>query len=125
MSEADAEVDRSGREPVQPAWAREAHTAWQRLLPELRAAGWQIEVTCFNAPVQLEGAAPAGDLFYYRCRWNACELSIGGDDPVATALWRGEQTLDDRYAASFLHPDDAVRILLELHTEWLGQRDSG
>lgn len=115
----------TGREPFPPAWVQEADAAWQRLLPELRAEGWHIELTCFAAPIQLEGKVPGGDWFYYRCRWNTCSLSVGGDDPADGAVWSGERKVDGAHAASHLHPDEAVRILLELHARWLLQPGTG
>ncbi|GAB1817112.1 hypothetical protein [Herbidospora sp. RD11066] len=96
--------------------------AWDRLLPELRSRGWEIELTCHYAPVQLEGAVPSGELFYYRCRHETCALSIGGDDPVDGYDWMGERTTEGASSASWLPPDDAVRILLDLHDEWLNLR---
>lgn len=47
------------REPYPSAWAQEADAAWRRLLPELRAQGWEIEVLGYAAPVQLEGRVPS------------------------------------------------------------------
>ncbi|MEV0820593.1 hypothetical protein [Nonomuraea rubra] len=113
------------RDPFPPADVQEADAAWARLLPELRSRGWEIDVTCFAAPVQLEGAVPEGDRFYYRCRWDTCSLDVGGDDPSAVGDWVGEQSLEGEYAASYLHPDEAVRILLELHGRWLREAGTG
>jgi hypothetical protein len=106
------------REPCPPAYVQEADAAWRRLLPELRSAGWEVEVTGHAAPVQLEGKVPSGDRFYYRCRWDTCSLDIGGDDPADSPEWTGEQVIDGEYAASHLNPEDAVRILLDLHAGW-------
>ncbi|MGW6501237.1 hypothetical protein [Nonomuraea angiospora] len=111
----------TSRNPHPSADVQEADAAWQRLLPELRSQGWTIEITGFAAPIQLEGALPSGDRFYYRCRWDTCSLDIGGDDPAALANWTREQIVEGEYAASYLHPDKAVRILLDLYAQWLQQ----
>lgn len=115
----------ANREPYLPAWVQQADAAWGRLLPELRAADWQIELTCFAAPIQLEGTVPAGDRFYYWCRGNSCSLSIGGTDPADAAPWNGEKTVESDFAASYLPPDAAVRILLDLLGQWLQQPGLG
>ncbi|MEQ4209888.1 hypothetical protein [Actinopolymorpha sp. B9G3] len=94
-----------------------AHAAWRRLLPQLRAQGWEVELTCATAPVQLEGRVPTGETFYYRCRWQTCSLDmcVSGDSPD----WEGEVDVDGgEFAASWLEPDEAVRILLQLHAQW-------
>ncbi|MEU4704365.1 hypothetical protein [Nonomuraea dietziae] len=111
----------TSRDPHPPADVQEADAAWQRLLSDLRSWGWEIEITGFAAPIQLEGALPSGDRFYYRCRWDTCSLDIGGDDPAAVADWTHEQIVEGDHAASYLRPDEAVRILLDLHTQWLRQ----
>lgn len=113
------------REPYPPADVQEADAAWRRLLPELRSQGWEFKMAGYAAPIQLEGRVPSGDPFYYRCRWDTCSLGIGGDDPADIPEWTGEHTVDGEYTASYLHPDDAVRILLALHLDWLRDVGSG
>ena len=98
---------------------------WQQLLSSLRGEGWTAVVTCHAAPVQLEGTVPTGESFYFRCRWKACSLGIGGEDPVDAPAWENEVTLKDGASASYLPPDDAARILLMLHARWLSQVDDG
>lgn len=89
--------------------------AWRRVLAGLRAQGWDVELTGTAAPVQLVGRVPSGEAFYYRCRYELCELDIGPDDELA---WAGEEQLEGEYTASYLEPDEAIRILLHLHTRW-------
>jgi hypothetical protein len=94
----------------------EPAAAWQPLLAELSAQGWEVELTCSAAPVQLEGRVPTGETFYYRCRHNTCSLELGVTDESSD--WEGELAVDGEFAASYLDPDEAVRILLRLHARW-------
>jgi hypothetical protein len=107
------------RAPWPPADVQRADAAWRRLLPELRAQGWEVTLTGHSAPLQLEGRVPSGESFYYRCRHDTCSLAIGGEEPVAEPDWEGEQVIDGgEYVASYIEPDEAVRVLLALHTNW-------
>jgi hypothetical protein len=53
-------------------WARAHERAWQDVIAVLRAEGWTAEMTCFAAPVQIEGRLSSGEPFYFRAR---------GEDP--------------------------------------------
>jgi hypothetical protein len=107
------------RAPWPPADVQLADAAWKRLLPGLRDQGWEVTLTGSAAPVQLEGRVPSGQSFYYRCRYDTCSLGIGGEDPAGWADWEGEQEVDGgEFAASYIEPDDAVRILLALYADW-------
>jgi hypothetical protein len=87
-------------------WAHEA--CWQELVEALRADGWQAELTCLAAPVQLEGRLPSGELFYFRSRHNDVTLSVGGDDPSGIPEWeRGELHGE----ASYLPAVDGAAII--------------
>lgn len=108
-------MDPSGR-------ARDPDAVWRPLLARLRAQGFEVEVTAYAAPVQLEGRVPSGPRFYYRCRWETCTLGVGGDDPADVAEWEGERFLEGEYSAGHLAPAEAVRVLLALHSAWMRDR---
>ncbi|WP_104482549.1 hypothetical protein, partial [Actinokineospora auranticolor] len=103
-----------------PETSKHLTTARQRVLAELRGEGWELELTSPGAPFQLEGRAPSGEEFYFRCRWSTCSLEFGDfDDPA----WYGEYEIEDggEYAASNIEPDEAVRVLRLLHERWLAE----
>jgi hypothetical protein len=115
-----------GRAPHPPAYVQMADAAWLRLLPELRAQGWEVRLTGYEAPLQIEGSVPSGESFYYRCRHQTCSLGIGGEDPVAEPDWEGEAIVEGgEYAASHIEPDAAVGILRSLHEEWRHEAGPG
>ncbi|WP_273937709.1 hypothetical protein [Kutzneria chonburiensis] len=80
----------------------------------LRAAGWQVDMTCGAAPVQLEGVLPCGELFYFRARHDEVLLAVGGEDPADIAPWEREVEQED---ASYLPADPGLRLLAELAGE--------
>ncbi|MGI5504937.1 hypothetical protein [Lentzea sp. CA-135723] len=98
--------------PHPEEWSQRSRAGWKRLLPELRAQGWQVDTGCPAAPVEVLGELPGGEEFYLRCRWDTCTLEV---DDVEV----GEVVLDGEFSASYLLPDDAVAVLLKLHQEWL------
>jgi hypothetical protein len=61
----------------------------------LREAGWQVEMTCFAAPVQLEGVLPCGELFYFRSRHDEILLAVGGEDPGDGAPWQQQASSEN------------------------------
>ena len=80
----------------------------------LRAAGWQVEMTCHAAPVQLEGALPCGERFYFRSRHDEVLLAVGGSDPADFAPWERSVAYD---GAAYLPADPGLRLLLDLVAE--------
>ncbi|WP_203884433.1 hypothetical protein [Planotetraspora kaengkrachanensis] len=115
----DAGLRLHDRAPWPPADEQLADAAWKRLLLDLRDRGWEVTLTGPAAPLQLEGRLPSGQSFFYHCRYDTCSLGIGGEDPVSRPDWEGEQVVDGgEYAASYIEPDNAVRILLALHADW-------
>jgi hypothetical protein len=107
------------RNPHPSARTQLEDATWRRLLLELRAQGWEVELTCPAAPVQLEGRVPTGEAFYYRCRHNTCSLELGVTDESQD--WEGELDVDGEFTASHLDPDQAVRSLLHLHAQWCAE----
>ncbi|WP_439661458.1 hypothetical protein ACSHWB_08095 [Lentzea sp. HUAS TT2] len=93
-------------------WRQRSQAGWQRVLPELRRQGWDVDTGCLAAPVELEGHLPSGESFYLRCRWSTCSLEI--DDAEV-----GEVELGGEFTASYILPDDAVAVLHDFHQEWL------
>lgn len=65
-----------------------------------------LAVTCHGTPTQIEGAAPNGDLIYFRFRWGVATLSVNGE-----AIWT------ERYGhdmSGVMEPDDAFRLVAAL-----------
>lgn len=71
-----------------PRWAGVHQRAWDAALATLRGTGWQVEMTCPAAPVQLEGVLPCGELFYFRSRHDEVLLAVGGEDPADGTPWQ-------------------------------------
>ncbi len=97
------------------SWADEHRSGWSAALAELRAEGWQAELTCFAAPVQIEGTLPSGEPFYFRARHDEVSLSLGGDDPVDMPDCEHTETHPE---ASHLPAGDGlavIRRLTQLH----------
>lgn len=92
-------------------WSRTHDAEWQSALAALRADGWQAELTCIAAPVQIEGRLPGGEPFYFRARWDEVTLSIGGEDPADVADWEGREAYPE---ASYLSGADGLAILRRL-----------
>jgi GNAT superfamily N-acetyltransferase len=89
---------------------------WDAALTTLREAGWQVEMTCHAAPVQLEGVLPCGERFYFRSRHDEVLLAVGGVDPADAAPW--ERQVDSApHDASFLPAEPGLRLLLDLAAE--------
>ncbi len=103
------------------AWVREYEAGWARELPRLREQGYAAELTCFAAPVQLEGTLNTGEPFYFRCRHEHCQLWIGeaGDDPLEHFKWtEGVPWGSKPEDASYIPPAEAIRTLLELTSQY-------
>jgi hypothetical protein len=87
-------------------------------LNELRAEGWQVEMTCQAAPVQLAGRIPDGTEFYFRSRHDDALLAIGGEDPAARGEWEAEIPFTD---ASWLTAEDGLPIIRRLFAEYMAR----
>lgn len=98
---------------------REDQRAWDAALAGLREDGWQAELTCLAAPVQVEGILPCGERFYFRARHDEVLLAVGGEDPAGGAPWE-RQTDYGRpggHDASWLSAHTGLRLLLELFAQ--------
>lgn len=95
-------------------WSDDNKRAWDAALAPLRVAGWQVELTCRAAPVQLEGWLPCGEQFYFRARHETVLLAVGGDDPSDFAPWERSVEQD---GASYLPADPGLRLLVDLAAE--------
>jgi hypothetical protein len=84
---------------------------WPAAIDELRAEGWQVDMTCQAAPAQLEGHVPGGAEFYFRAQHDHVSLAIGGEDPVAQGDWEAEVRFPD---ASWLSAEDGLPLLRHL-----------
>ena len=87
---------------------------WDAALAALRTTGWQVEITCHAAPVQLEGVLPCGEQFYFRSRHDEVLLAVGGADPADFAPWERTASHDN---ASYLPADPGLQLLLDLAAE--------
>jgi hypothetical protein len=100
-------------------WAGPRQREWAAALADLREAGWQAEVTCLAAPVQLEGVLPCGERFYFRSRHDEALLAVGGADPADIAPWelRASYGPPGGHEASYLPAQPGLRLLLHLAAE--------
>jgi hypothetical protein len=86
-----------------PLWMRDHLAAWERTLDVLRSEGWHVRMMTSAAPVQIDGHAPDGQLFYFRARHTDVLLAVGGDDPADSATYQAQEHHPD---ASHLPADD-------------------
>jgi hypothetical protein len=96
-------------------WAVEHEAGWELVLAELRAAGWQVEMTCFAAPVQLEGLLPDGEPFYFRARHGDVLFAVGGEDPADIAECEHEEPHRDASYLPAVDGAEALRRLVDEH----------
>lgn len=117
-----ADVD--DQRPAPRAWDTHARgREWQQVIDHLTEAGWNASLVTSAAPVQLEGALPGGERFYFRARWNEITLAVGGQDPADTGAWECTVPYGDADAdASWLDASDGLTILLDLVQQY---RDAG
>jgi hypothetical protein len=103
--------------PTSKAVTREQE--WDAAMAALREAGWQVEMTCFAAPVQLEGVLPCGERFYFRSRHDETLLAVGGEDPGDGAPWQQQASYGTPggYEASYLPAQPGLRLLLDLSAQ--------
>ncbi|MEV6239885.1 hypothetical protein [Lentzea sp. NPDC051838] len=88
--------------------------AWRRLLDELRAEGWRIEMNGDgDGLIQAEGFLPTGQEFYLNFKYDTCYLEVGSTPEE----WSAHEVPYPR--AGYLEADEAVLMLRELHTVWL------
>lgn len=80
-------------------WHQQHAASWLQFVATLRIEGWDAQVTCFAAPVQVEGSLPSGERFYFRARHRDVSLGIGGDDPADVPEWEHSESHEE---ASYL-----------------------
>ncbi len=99
-----------------PRWAGAHQRAWYAALATLRETGWQVEMTCSAAPVQLEGVLPCGEQFYFRSRHDEILLAVGGEDPSDGAPWqrRASYGPPGGEEASYLPAQPGLHLLVDL-----------
>jgi hypothetical protein len=97
-------------------WAEIHQREWEAALAALREAGWQAQMTCLAAPVQVEGTLPCGEHFYFRSRHDEILLAVGGEDPSDAAPWerRASYGPPGQEQASYLTAQPGLRLLLSL-----------
>lgn len=99
----------TSREPHPSELHQRNEATWARLLPALSAEGWQVELQDdYAEPIVLVGRVPTGEEFRFAGDDEHCGLEIGSVTE--------ELQYDD---AEDITPDDAVRVLRELHQAWL------
>ena len=90
-------------------------TSWHRVLAGLRADGWRIELNgSGDGLIQTAGTLPTGEEFYSNFKYECTYLQVGeGDD-----FWWTERPYP---RAGYMDPDEAGRVLRELHGFWLAR----
>lgn len=97
------------------SWVVDYEDRWNSIIEQqLRPLGVAARLITVAAPVQLEGILDSGEDFYFRCRYDACELSVGGEDPATVPKWSAEVRRWRETEASHLTPEDASAVLREL-----------
>ncbi|MGI5504936.1 hypothetical protein [Lentzea sp. CA-135723] len=90
--------------------------AWDRVLSRLTGEGWQAHLIIDGPPAVLQGHLPTGDEFELKCRGDRVVFYV---DEVSGALHEEEIDYPD---AGFIEPDEALRVLRDLHQRWLTRR---
>jgi hypothetical protein len=105
--------------PQVSSWADAHQRAWDAALATLREAGWRVEMTCFAAPIQLEGVLPCGEQFYFWARHDEVLLAVGGTEPSDSAPWERSVSYGKLGAeeASYLPAQPGLRLLLDLSAQ--------
>ncbi|WP_433344612.1 hypothetical protein [Micromonospora sp. CA-111912] len=97
-------------------WHQQHVASWLQLAATLRTEGWEAQVTCSAAPVQIEGSLLNGDRFYFRARHSDVSLSIGGDDPADIPEWEDSESHQE---ASYLPAAAGEAIIRRLARRYL------
>jgi hypothetical protein len=107
-------------------WAETHQQEWEAALATLREAGWQAQMTCLAAPVQIEGTLPCGEHFYFRSRHDEILLAVGGEDPSDAAPWerRAGYGPPEQEKASYLTAPPGLRLLFSLAAQHLSSCQS-
>lgn len=93
--------------------------SWLQLAATLRSEGWEANLTCTAAPVQMEGRLPDGELFYFRARHRDVSLGIGGNNPTDIPEW---EECELHHTASWLSAAEGEAIIRRLARRYLEQR---
>lgn len=100
-------------------WHQQHSASWLQLAATLRREGWEAQVTCEAAPVQVEGTLPSGERFYFRARHSDVSLGIGGDDPADIPEWEASESHQE---ASYLPATVGEAMIRRLARRYLGER---
>ncbi|MCP3785136.1 hypothetical protein NLX85_17350 [Micromonospora sp. A3M-1-15] len=100
-------------------WHQQHEMSWLQLAATLRTEGWEAQVTCSAAPVQVEGSLPNGERFYFRARHSDVSLGIGGDDPADIPEWEDSES---HHEASYLPAADGEAFIGRLARSYLAER---
>lgn len=96
---------------------------------ELDANGYHILYGNGQAPTELHGFLPAGEMFYFRARGSTARFDVGFDNPDA-ARWSEvltgifwtvtiEDDTDNDYAYSWLKPEEAREMFEGMLQDYL------
>ena len=100
----------------------EQHRAdWDRVINTLHEDGWDVEMTCEQAPVQLEGHLPTGEQFYFRARHRHATLAVGGADPADIPEWEAEEPCTN---ASYLPASEGLPLIQRLAQAYTERTDT-
>ncbi|NED53649.1 hypothetical protein EAD96_30325 [Micromonospora sp. BL1] len=111
--------DRMDQETAPQGWMQQHMASWLRLVTTLRSEGWEAQMTCEAAPVQMEGHLPSGERFYFRARHSDVSLGIGGEDPSDIPEWEESESHEE---ASWLPATDAEAIIRRLALRYAGRK---
>lgn len=106
-------------EAARRRWHQQHLASWLQLAATLRSEGWEAQVTCAAAPVQVEGSLPSGERFYFRARHSDVSLGIGGDDPADIPEWEDSES---HQGASYLPAASGEAIIRRLACRFLEAR---
>ncbi|MEU7979379.1 hypothetical protein AB0B63_12695 [Micromonospora sp. NPDC049081] len=93
--------------------------SWLQVVATLQTEGWEAQVTCSAAPVQIEGSLPNGERFHFRARHSDVSLGIGGDDPADLPEWENRESHEE---ASYLPAVVGEAIVRRLVRRYLEER---
>ncbi len=65
------------------------HDAYDNFILRLNEEGFEASITCYMAPIQIEGRLPSKEKFILHSRHSTCCLSIASkdDDPIMNPIW--------------------------------------
>lgn len=65
------------------------HDAYDNLIIRLKEEGFEASMTCYMAPIEIDGKLPSQETFCFHSRHSRCSLSIAPEegDPIMSPIW--------------------------------------